>query len=44
MTTIMTSTIELPSKDLEADYTSHPAELVRGGVRSLRLGPKFHTH
>ena len=44
MTTTMTSTIELPTKNLEADYTSHPAELVRGGVRFHGLSPNFHTH
>lgn len=44
MTTKMTSTIELPTHNLEADYTSHPAELVRGGVRSLRFSLDFHTH
>ena len=44
MTTTMTSTTELPTKNLEADYTSHPAELVRGGVSSLRFILYFHTH
>lgn len=31
----MTSTMEAPVKNLEADYTSHPAELVKGGVRPV---------
>lgn len=34
MTTTMTSTMEPPNKNLEANYTSHPSELVTGGVRS----------
>lgn len=37
--TEMTSTTELLTENLEADYTSHPAELVKGGVRFLRFGP-----
>ncbi|KAK4692523.1 hypothetical protein P7C71_g4701, partial [Lecanoromycetidae sp. Uapishka_2] len=31
MTTTMTSTMEAPVKNLEANYTSHPSELVKGG-------------
>ena len=30
----MTSTMELPVKDIEADYLTHPADLVKGGVSS----------
>lgn len=33
MTTTRGSTLELPVKILEASNTSHPAELVEGGVR-----------
>ena len=32
MTTTMTSISEVPIENLEANYTSHPAELVKGGV------------
>ena len=32
MTTTMTSNLEVPIENLEANYTSHPAELVKGGV------------
>ena len=32
MTTTMTSISEVPIDNLEANYTSHPAELVKGGV------------
>ena len=30
----MTSTMELPAKNIEADYLTHPADLVKGGVSS----------
>lgn len=33
----MTSTIELLPDNMEANYTSHPADLVKGGVRYLHL-------
>ena len=41
MSTTATITKEPLLKNLEADYDSHPAELVRGGVRCLHLKPKF---
>ena len=30
--TTMTSITEVPTGNLEANYTSHPSELVKGGV------------
>ena len=36
----MTSTMELPAKNIEADYLTHPADLVKGGVSSHHSKPR----
>ena len=44
MATTTTIRTELLTKNLEADYTSHPAELVRGGVSLLEFSPDLITY